>query len=429
MRIFITGASGFIGTHLTRSHCANGHQVTACVRGGNHSRYNHIGVVTKHLDFTQSIAPSDWLPHLDNIDVVINAVGIIEQTRKQSFDLIHNQTPCALFQACELAGVKRVIQISALGADDTAFSQYHLSKKAADDYLQQLDLDWIIVKPSIVYGAGSSSMNFFKAIANLPLIPVIGGGDQQIQPIHISDFARAIERLIQPETSGKIIVDMVGPEPITIKQLYSDLHTWLGKGRARFLSIPYPLVLFTAHVFGPLLQAPITPDAIKMLNKGNIADVKPFINKFGFRPKSFDQVFAETPAHQADRWHAGLYFLAPLLRFSIAFLWIYTGIVSAFVYPAEQSYKMLADAGVSETWRPLMLHAASLLNISLGIMTLISYRLVLLGLVQITLIIFYSIIISIALPEQWFHPFGPVSKNIPIIVSILIMIVLSRHKR
>jgi len=427
MRILITGASGFIGRHLTDKLQACGHRIVACQRRNNNHKRLGDPLESVQLDFSLAQTPSDWLPLLKNIDVVINAVGIFKQTHTQTFDQIHNRTPCALFQACELTGVKRVVQISALGADDGAFSQYHLSKKAADDCLQKLKLEWVIVKPSIVYGTGSSSMNFFKALSSLPFIPVIDGGTQQIQPIHIDDFTHATEQLISSNVPGKATIDLVGPEPITIKEMYTNLRTWLGMGTARFFSVPLPLSIIFAKVLAPFTKSPISPDAIKMLSNGNTASIKPFIDQFGFKPKSFERVLNEQPAQQTDRWHAGLYFLSPLLRYAIAFLWLYTGVISAFVYPIEQSHKMLADVGISETMQPFILYTASSLNILFGILTLISYRIALIGVLQIVVIVFYTIIISIALPEQWIHPFGPISKNIPVIVSIMIMIVISKR--
>jgi len=194
-------------------------------------------------DFSKDHTESDWLPHLADIDIVINAVGIICESGQQTFDALHTQAPCALFRACKKAGVKRVIQISALGADKTAFSQYHLSKRAADEYLASLNLEWAIVMPSIVYGPGAKSMALFKAIAALPVIPLIDSGNQAIQPIHIDDLSKAILQLSEAEICHKLRIEMVGPQPITMKELYSPLRTWLGMGKPRFISIPYSMAL------------------------------------------------------------------------------------------------------------------------------------------------------------------------------------------
>ena len=324
-------------------------------------------------------------------------------------------------------GVKRIIQISALGADESAISPYHQTKHKADQCLQALDLDWIILKPSVVYGPGSASMNFFKAMASLPIISLIDSGQQCIQPIHIDDLVKATLQLVSQDKTANKSINMVGPTAITMKDLYSVLRNWLGKPRPRFFSIPAWFAIVTAELLGRLSSAPLSADAIRMLNRGNIAEIQPFIDEFGYQSKSVKQAFNDTPAIQADRWYAELYLLNPLLRFAIAFVWIYTGIISAFFYPLENSYQMLSRVGISADWQAVTLYTASGLNILLGITILFSYRIVLLGMVQLLIITIYTVLISLFLPEYWLHPFGPLSKNIPLIVSILIMITLAKR--
>lgn len=426
MNVLITGASGFIGSHITQALIKDGHTVTVCVRNSKLAQQHWPSAHAISTDFSRDHQVSEWLPRLDGIDVVINAVGIIRETGLQTFEALHTAAPCALFKACEKAGVKRVIQISALGADETAFSQYHLSKRAADECLMELNVNWSILMPSIVYGPGAKSMAFFRALASLPLTPIIDKGGQQVQPIHIDDLIQAVLQIIQPETSGQHRIELVGPKAITIKEIYSQLRNWLGLGKIRFISLPYQLTLIAGRLGGYLGNTPMTTESVQMLRKGNTADVTPFVKQFGFEPVSFEQALINIPAQQADRWHAGLYFLKPLLRFSIAFLWIFTGIVSAFVYPVEQSYAMLAKVGITGIWAPIMLYGAAATDLALGLATLMAYRLPFVVSIQITVIALYSIIITFSQPEQWIHPFGPVSKNIPFIVATFTMLVLEK---
>ncbi len=426
MNILITGASGFIGSHITQKLIFTGHNVTVCVRNSKSAQQHWPTAHTITTDFSKDHKVSDWLPRLNGIDIVINAVGIIRETGTQTFESLHTTAPCALFKACEQAGVNKVIQISALNADETAFSKYHLSKRAADEYLTGMNLNWSILLPSIVYGPGAKSMAFFMTLASLPWIPVIEKGDQPIQPVHISDLVEAVLQLIQEEASVRQRIELVGPEAIAIKEIYTQLRLWLGLGKSRFISLPYRLSLIAGR-FGDFLgNSPMTTESIQMLQRGNTADVTPFVKQFGFEPVNFKQVLATTPSQQADRWHAGLYFIKPLLRLSIAFLWIFTGIISAFVFPPEQSYAMLAKVGITGAWAPLMLYGAIATDFALGLATLMAYRLSVIGLIQIAVITLYSIIITFSQPELWIHPFGPVSKNIPIIIAILTMIVLER---
>jgi uncharacterized protein YbjT (DUF2867 family) len=164
MKILLTGASGFIGGHILRALQAAGHEVVPITR--------HHGV-----DFTQMLTPEAWLPHLNGVDVVINSVGIIAETRGQTFAAVHHHAPAALFRACVMTGVLRVVQISALGADAHAFTPYQLSKQAADEVLRKLPLEWFVLRPSLVYGTGGASMALFQRMAMAQimrfLIPIL----------------------------------------------------------------------------------------------------------------------------------------------------------------------------------------------------------------------------------------------------------------
>lgn len=426
MNVFITGASGFIGGHITDALLKSGHQLTVCVRDHERTQQRWPNVQIVSADFSKATHVADWLVYLEGVDLVINAVGIIRESGSQTFKALHTESPCALFRACEQTGVKQVIQVSALGADETAFTQYHISKRAADEYLMELNLNWTILRPSIVYGPGARSMAFFKALAALPYIPLVDKGDQQVQPIHIDDLVRAVLLSIQSEELKHQAIELVGPEPVTIKAMYLRLRHWLGLRGGRFISIPYRLSLIMGYLAGFLGNTPMTKESIQMLANGNTADVTPLVKLLGLAPVSFEQSMMNTPAQQADRWHAGLYFLKPLLRFTIAFLWIYTGIISAFIYPVEQSYSMLEAVGVAEWLRPVMLYGAAAFDVGLGMALLLSYRIRLIVLVQITVIVVYSIIISFSQPEFLIHPFGPLSKNVPLMVATLVLLVLER---
>ena len=325
-----------------------------------------------------------------------------------------------------MANVGKIIQISALGADNNAFTNYHLSKKAADDYLSRLNIDWVILQPSIVYGPGAKSMRLFQALATLPFTPLVDSGDQKIQPIHIDDLTKAIMATIDDNSIHHQRIAAVGAEPITMKTLFNGLKQRLDGTPARFIKIPGRLVTSAAQLAGLLSNCLITADAVKMLRLGNTASVQPFITAFAFKPRSVQQALFRNPPLQSEKLDAKLYFLVPLLKYSLALLWISTGLISMFGYPTVSSYAMLQQVSIPTYLMPITLYGASLLDIALGVAMFISYQLRLVLLAQILTIITYSIIISFGLPELWLHPFGPVTKNIPLLVVTWMLLRLDR---
>ena len=174
MRILLTGATGFIGGHLAGALRAAGHRVLE-VRRRATDPANHI-----EADFARDVNAAFWRDKLAGVDCVINAVGILREHGEQTFERIHTRAPRALFEACAQSGVRRIIQISALGADDGT-SGYFRSKHEADLYLATLTLDWTIVQPSVVYGPGGTSARLFTMLASLPLIPLPGEGRQALE--------------------------------------------------------------------------------------------------------------------------------------------------------------------------------------------------------------------------------------------------------
>jgi len=270
MKILLTGASGFIGRNIALALQTDGHEVVAISRS--------VGI-----DFNRLCAPADWRPYLQDIDAVINSVGIIAERPDQSFSTLHYQAPTALFRACVEAGVKRVIQISALGADELAFTPYQLSKKAADDVLRSLPLAWFVLRPSLVYGEGGKSTSLFRWLASLPLIPMVARGKQWIQPVHVDDLVDAI-LICLTATPARRTIDVVGPNAMTLADWLQQLRLHSGKSVATIVSVPFRMALFSSLLmrhFVPLFS----PDNLRMLQQGNTADVQPLVDLLGRLPR------------------------------------------------------------------------------------------------------------------------------------------------
>lgn len=274
MKILLTGASGFIGGYILQALEQAGHTVIPVSR--------HHG-----FDFRQMLMPEDWLIRLQGVDAVINSVGIIAETRGQTFEALHHRAPAALFRACVMAGVPRVVQISALGADEQAFTPYQLSKKAADDVLRELPLEWFVLRPSLVYGKGGKSSALFRFMARLPVIPLVGDGKQRIQPVHVSDVVATVLQCLQA-ASARRTLDVVGAYSLTFVEWLQTMRLEAGEKPAPTLPIPFSLIMATAHV-GRFLVPMLHPDNLRMLQRGNTADVQPLAAFLGRMPLSVEE--------------------------------------------------------------------------------------------------------------------------------------------
>lgn len=266
MKILLTGASGFIGRHVEAALCRAGH----CV----------VPVSRRHgIDMTGLLAPADWKALLGGVDAVVNAVGIIGETRSQSFEALHTRAPMALFRACADGGVRRVLQISALGADETAFSGYHLSKRAADDALRSLPLDWFVLRPSLVYGSGGASARLFMRLASWPLVPVVDDGKQWIQPVHIRDLVDTVLQCLGSSGTRRTL-DVVGPQVICMADWLQLLRSARGLAPAPLLRVPHRLAAAVAAL-GQGLSPMLRPDNLRMLRAGSTADSRPLLQFLG----------------------------------------------------------------------------------------------------------------------------------------------------
>jgi hypothetical protein len=258
---------------------------------------------------------------------------------------------------------------------------------------------------------------------------LVDDGGQLVQPIHIDDLIAILLKLTVLELPPAEVA-AVGPSPIPFREMLAGYRQWLGydsnnSGTLRSISVPYELAMLFARLPG-LNSAYLNPDNLHMLQQGNIANPAMSTALLERQPIPFRTALLKVPATDADRWHARLYFLLPLLRWIIAFVWIYTGVISAFVYPVSDSYAMLREVGISGWMLPLNLYGAALIDIALGIAVLLRYRVFMTGLVQLAVITGYTLIISFFLPEYWVHPFGPIVKNIPFVMTILIMMAVER---
>ncbi|GAB3646663.1 SDR family oxidoreductase [Ramlibacter alkalitolerans] len=418
MRVLLTGATGFIGHAVAQALRERGHAVVAATRRPPPGGQDHV-----QADFASVPSRAWWLPRLADIDAVVNAIGILREQGGQRFEALHHRAPAELFHACAVAGVKSVVQVSALGADASGHTGYHCSKKAADDVLRSLPLRAAIVQPSLVYGAGGTSAALFDKLALAPLLPFPAGGRMLVQPVHIDDLVEGIVRLVEGPPDEVATFAFAGPRPLALADYLRALRAAMGEDARQWI-VPIPASLFRAGaaLAGAIPGSMLDRDTADMLLAGNATQANALPALLGRAPREARD-FIAPPARESARREAALDLWLPVARLALALLWIWTAIVSFGLYPVRDSYALLARVGLHGTLATLALYGAAALDLVQGLLTLAAparwrrWN----WLAQIALVGGYTALITIFLPEYWLHPYGPIAKNLPILALIALL--------
>jgi uncharacterized protein YbjT (DUF2867 family) len=287
MRVLICGASGFVGRHLAVTLREAGHSVVRALRTPTHA--DDIAV-----DFCNDTRKEVWLPRLQGIDVVVNAVGVLRDSSANPMQRLHTDTPQALFTACVEAGVTRIVHLSALGIDSGVDVPYFTTRLLTEQALHELPdpLRWLNLRPSVIYGEDGASAQMFKQLARLPLQFLPMGGVQELQPVHIDDLCLAVSKWLASPDARSQVVAAVGAEPTTMRGMLDSYREQLRHRPAWHLSMPWQLVRVLAKLGDLIPSAPLCSDTYAMLAAGNTASASGFTTLLGREPRSYREFIA-----------------------------------------------------------------------------------------------------------------------------------------
>lgn len=272
MNILLCGASGFVGRTVRAALEAAGHTITGPGLG---------------IDFCRDVTPAAWLPRLQGVDAVVNAVGVLRDTARRPMQAVHVDAPAALFDACAQAGVRRVIHVSALGIDEAPVP-YAITKRAAEQRLLAHNaagrLDGVALRPSIVFGRGGASSSLFMTLARSPVLwapqAMIAA---RVQPVSVRDLAEAVVRLLDPGQAGRVtgLLPCVGPAPLTLAEFVVSLRRQGGHGRPLVRAQPDWLTRLSVAIGDRVTALPLCTETMTLLRYDNVADPQAFAAVLG----------------------------------------------------------------------------------------------------------------------------------------------------
>jgi NADH dehydrogenase len=296
MKVFLTGATGFVGKHMLERLLAEGHAVRAALRGlpGQNARLlSHTEHLGRKDDFQYvhgDILEGTRLDEgMQGCDAVIHLVGIIVEKGTNTFERVHHLGTRNVVEAAKRTGIKRFVQMSALGARADGVAAYQTTKWKGEEEVRQSGIPFCVLRPSLIFGAGDGFVTQMMAtMRSAPLFrPVPGDGTPKFRPIAVEDVTTCFARALTYEAATNQTVELGGADELTLNDVLVEIARCAGVRKPAF-HIPMPLMMAGATVAQKLLKnPPVTVDQLRMLLEGSTCDMEPMKHIFGTNPRRF----------------------------------------------------------------------------------------------------------------------------------------------
>jgi uncharacterized protein YbjT (DUF2867 family) len=420
MRILLLGGYGFIGLEAARLLIARGHAVIAVGRDVEHGRRVLPQAHWRGVDIAALNEPGKWAPLLDSVDAVVNASGALQDGLRDNLAAVQDVAIRALIVACETRGVRRFVQVSApgVGADDaTVFLR---TKASADAALKASKLDWVILRPGLVWGrTATGGTALIRMLAAFPLVQPMMLAGAQVQTVDIDDVSEAIFMAATSALPARTDVDLVEPTPQTLGGIVADVRAWHGFAPAR-------AAIVAPRLFGGSLarlgdaagwlgwRTPLRTTSLRALERGVIGNAAYWRTLTGRDCASFAESLSRRPATKQDRFYARLQWLLPLGVAVLSGFWVASGWIGLAAREAAAALLGGADADA-------LVVAGACADIALGAAILWRpwARAACFGMIALTAA--YLIAGTTLTPHLWADPLGPFVKTIPAALLALVV--------
>jgi uncharacterized protein YbjT (DUF2867 family) len=270
--ITIYGGSGFIGRHVVRALAKTGARMRIAVRRPELAGFlQPLGGVGQIIPVQANVRfPDSLLAPAKGADAVINLVGILAPSGKQTFKAVQDEGARHVAEAARAAGANVLVHGSAIGADPDSPSVYARTKAAGEAAVKEVFPDAVITRPSVVFGPGDGFFNRFAALARLsPALPLIGGGKTKFQPVFAGDVAKAVMASLTGKAQTGAVYELGGPEILTMKEVMERVLAYTMRKRW-LVPLPFPLAKLQGVILQLLPNPPLTLDQVRLLERDNV---------------------------------------------------------------------------------------------------------------------------------------------------------------
>ena len=286
MKIAVVGATGFVGSHLVAHLIERGHRAIAISRDGRRLPAWDDSVEARAADVTGDLDAA-----LDDADAVVHLAAIPRETRGRTFDAVNVRGTQNTVSAAERAGIGRFVHLSAIGVTDDPKLGYLSSKWHGEQAVRASALDWVVLRPSLLFGAGDGFFNLVKTTLRWwspGIVAIPGRGDTRFQPLSVDDLAIGIEKSLTDPAHVRSVHELGGPDWMTYREIVDEVMRATGMRRLK-VGLPIPLISALTAVTDRLLPIfPVSHDQIGSLGRPNATDRDAFERAFGVGPRPFD---------------------------------------------------------------------------------------------------------------------------------------------
>jgi uncharacterized protein YbjT (DUF2867 family) len=296
--ILVTGATGFVGSHLLRRLAAAPHDGLRGTARSVRAEDLPAGVEAVRADLTK---PESLVPALKGVTTLVHAAAItanLKEPYRGAYRQINETGTYNLIQAAQKEGVGRVVLMSGLSAPAKEGS-YMATRVAMEKAVRESGIPFVILQPSVLFGDGAEFVAALARIARIsPVLPLMGDPKNKFQPLWIDDLLRVLEQSITAEKHLGKAIPLGGPEHVTFKQVLETICAALSVRRL-MVPVPLPIVAIQARLMAALLShPPLTPATLELFTFDNSTSLDAVPANFGFQPRSFR-------AHLRDHGVAG----------------------------------------------------------------------------------------------------------------------------
>ncbi|WP_319532990.1 complex I NDUFA9 subunit family protein [uncultured Cohaesibacter sp.] len=271
--VTVFGGSGFLGRHVVRALALKGYRVRVAVRRPDLAGFlQPLGNVGQVMPMQANLRDANSVARaVEGADAVVNLVGILYETGKQSFDAVHHIGANTIAEAAARAGISKLVQISAIGASEESAAGYARSKALGEEAALAAVPSAIVIRPSLLIGSEDNFFNKFAEMARIsPFLPLIGGGLTKFQPVFVGDVANVIARGVDGLLKPGATYELGGPDVRTFRELM-DMMMAVTHQQRMLLPIPFWLAGMMGSVFQSLpVTPPLTRDQVTMLKSDNV---------------------------------------------------------------------------------------------------------------------------------------------------------------